>query len=348
MYDREVLKALAGLGVELHLLLPAGAPVKPAPGWALHLTRRHLWNYYEYNWLFLGRVLRLRRRPGFDLLRIHSLTLAPLGWLVQRLARCPVTAQVHHVEAGRPAERLEGAFLRGCRLVTTLSRFSSQQLVQAYRLAPERIRIVPPGVDPKYCPQPPDERLQARLGLSGRPALFYLGSLIPRKNLLVLLEAFQKVHHSIPPARLVLGGRGPQEGELRARAAELGILDAVIFAGEVPEQEKVAYYNLADVYLLPSRLEGFGMSAAEAMACGKPVVAANAASLPEVIVDGVTGCLAGPDRPDDFAGAILRLLHDEPLRRALGQAGRARAITQFSWEVSAKKLQQSYEEIIMM
>jgi len=113
----------------------------------------------------------------------------------------------------------------------------------------------------------------------------------------------------------------------------------------VPEEEKVDLYNLADIFVLPSLLEGFGMVAAEAMACGKPVVASNASSLPEVVEDGKTGLLANPACVDDFTDQVLRLLRDESLRKRLGGAGRERVLRNFSWDVAARKTLEVYQRV---
>ena len=144
--------------------------------------------------------------------------------------------------------------------------------------------------------------------------------------------------------RLLLVGRGESEETLRQQSLELGLAQAVCFAGHVPEAEKVAWYNLANLFVQPSRLEGFGLSAAEAMACGKPVVASRAGSLPEVVAEGETGLLCNPDKPADFAQAILRLVADRPMADAMGQAGLARVQRLFQWDESARRTLALYAE----
>lgn len=346
VFDREILKRLAGLDVQVQILLPENLPVEAVSSWKLYRTAGHRWNYYEYNWIFLRKVLSLARDPGFDLLRIHSPTLAPLGWITRRLTRRPVAAQIHHLDGNRLAGWMSHLIMHTCDLITTDSDFSRQQILERYRVPQGRIQVASPGVDEKFCPQPGNERLAEQLGVAGSPVLFYLGSLIPRKNLTFLLDVLAIVLKEVPRARLVLAGSGYQERALRDRAEALGLTERVIFPGPIPEEEKVAYYNLADIFVLPSFLEGFGLVAAEAMACGKPVVAANAASLPEVVADEQTGYLADPHRPEDFAGKILRLLQDEPLRRAMGQAGLERVRRLFSWDASALEIRKSYERVI--
>ena len=133
---------------------------------------------------------------------------------------------------------------------------------------------------------------------------------------------------------------------LRQLARNLGLAEVVRFVGFVPEAEKVAYYNLADVFVLPSHMEGFGLSAAEAMACGKPVVASRAGALPEVVSDGVTGLLCDPGTPGEFAEAIVRLLGDRQLAVGMGQAGQERVRRLFHWDKAAQQVLSIYAELV--
>ncbi len=344
VYDREILKGLAALGVEVHIPLPSGEPAEDAPGWRLYRCGRHLRYTYEYNVLFARRVLALGRR--YHLLRIHSPSLAPLGALARAANGRPVVAHYHHVEAGRAVQnRLTRAFIGGYALVTTDSAFCVRQLVEGFDVPEERIVVAYPGVAAKYQPQARDAALRARLGPVERTLLLYLGALEPRKNLRFLLDVFRAARGAPgPELHLAIAGRGPQETELRAYAQELGLGPYVTFVGAVAEAEKVALYNAADLFVFPSRLEGFGMVVAEAMACGAPVVSSNAASLPEVVGDA--GLLAAPDDVEGFAAQVARLAQDEALRGELGRQGRARVRSLFSWEQAAEITLAAYRRVV--
>jgi glycosyltransferase involved in cell wall biosynthesis len=160
VFDREILKGMAKLGVQVQILLPENPlPVEAVSGWEIYRTTRHCWNYYEYNWIFLRKLLGLARDPGFDLLRIHSPTLAPLGWVFKRLTGRPVTAQIHHLDRNRVAGWMAWLILHACDLITTDSQFSRQQIIERYHVLQERIQVVSPGVDEKFCPQPANEHL---------------------------------------------------------------------------------------------------------------------------------------------------------------------------------------------
>jgi len=134
--------------------------------------------------------------------------------------------------------------------------------------------------------------------------------------------------------------------ELRGRAARLGVADHVVFTGYVPEADKADVFNLADIFLFPSAMEGFGLTVAEAMSSGLPVVASNRGSIPELVMEGETGFVADPAREGDFVVRLLMLLRDAPLRRRLGAAGRARADGLYRWERCVEGTRRVYEATV--
>ena len=139
------------------------------------------------------------------------------------------------------------------------------------------------------------------------------------------------------------GHRRPHQETLRRQAADLGLTDAVVFTGYVSDTELVYLYNAAAVFVLPSLCEGFGLPILEAMACGTPVVASAAGSLPEVIGDA--GLLCNVGEPAAFRKAIERILRDPALRATLRERGLKRA-EQFSWEESARLTQNIFEQLV--
>lgn len=293
VYDREILTRLVGLGVEVQVILPAGLPCPQVAN--LRIVRvplRRGYRWFVSNPVFVPYVATAYRRRPFDLLRVHSLRFTgPAALVARRLfgLPVPVVAHHHHLDRDRWTNHVERRVAHGCDLIITGSQFARQQLIAELGVSPERVKVVHYGVGEGYGPLPPDQKLATRLGVTGRKVLLYLGSLKPRKNLPLLLEAFRLVLRERRDIRLILAGRGESEEALRGQATQLGLEDDVYFGGFVPEAEKVAWYNLADVFVFPSRLEGFGLVAVEAMACAKPVVASRAGALPEVVADGETG-----------------------------------------------------------
>ena len=353
VYDREILTRLAGLGAEVEAILPAGLPCPQVSN--LRVTRvplRRGYRWFVSNPVFVPYIAQVYRRRPFDLLRVHSLRFTgPAALAARHLLGLPVpvVAHHHHVEWDRWTNHVDQRVARRCDLIITGSRFARRQLISELGVGPERVEVVHNGVRRAYRSLPRDDELAARLGVAGRKVLLYLGSLKPRKNLGVLLEAFRLVLRERKHAHgvhLLLAGRGESEEALQRKAMQLGLQGAVSFAGFVPEGEKVAWYNLADIFVLPSRLEGFGLVAAEAMACGKPVVASRAGALPEVVADSETGILCDPDDPADFARAIVMLLEHPSLADAMGRAGLARVKSLFQWDETARRTLELYEEAV--
>lgn len=195
---------------------------------------------------------------------------------------------------------------------------------------PERIRIIHPGVDlEKFHPPGSDSALalRDRLGIAPRaPVVVSLARFVPRKGMDTLLQAFALLRNSLPEARLVLAGSGPDLPRLVKIAAGLGVSDFVVFPGRLPDADLPALLSLG-VFALLSRqterdVEGFGMVLVEAQACGSPVVAANSGGMPDAVGPGA-GTIVPPDDPEAAANALSRYLLDPREAAAAGQFGRA-------------------------
>lgn len=235
----------------------------------------------------------------------------------------PVVAHHHHVDRNWLNPVIERRVIEACDLVTTDSQFSREQLARELQVNTSHVAVVYAGIARRFEPQPKDERLAARLGLKGHKILLFLGGLKSRKNVGLLLEVFRDVVAEMGDrVRLLIAGLGSEEKALRRKARDLSIADKVVFAGYVPEADKVRFYNLADVYVHSSSLERFGMTASEAMSCSKPVVTSRVGSLPEAVADGETGFLVPPGDRQRFAEHIVTLLQNEAPARQLGEAGR--------------------------
>ena len=352
VYEREVLKHLALRGARIDLILPGQATCWPnVPNWHVHRT----WlpkgfRWYVSNLVFPSYIKQVYDQQPFDLLRVHSLRfVGPAALWARRRYRLPVpvVAHHHHVDRNWLNPVIERHVIEACDLVVTVSEFSRRQLAEELDVDISRVVVVYNGISRRLKPQPRDRVLAEKLGLDERKALLFLGGLKPRKNLPFLLEVFGTIVAELGDGiRLVIAGSGNEEKALRRQARELDIADKIIFTGYVPETDKAKLYNLADVYVHPSSLEGFGMTPGEAMSCGKPVVATAAGSLPEVIVDGETGFLVPLGNQQQFAERIVTLLQDEPLARQFGEAGRCRVEALFRWEMVAQRLEEFYQQVL--
>jgi len=168
--------------------------------------------------------------------------------------------------------------------------------------------------------------------------------LAPQKGLPVLLQAVRALIDRGHRVDLVVAGSGEDEAALRREAHDLGILDRVRFAGQV--DDVAALIRTFDLFVLPSRWEGFGLVLLEAMAESRPIVATRVGGIPEVVADGETGLLVPPDDPAALTEAIAALIRDPARRRALGRAGHARFHRRFTAERMAEETAAVYDEAI--
>jgi len=226
------------------------------------------------------------------------------------------------------------------------SEFARRQLAAELGARTDHVAVVPYGVDARFAPRPPRADLRARYELGTGPVALFLGGLKPRKNLPTLLETWAAVTARHPDARLLIAGGGPLLGSLRALAESRRLGGSVRFTGYVPEAEKADHFNLADVFVFPSAMEGFGLAVAEAMASGLPVVASDRGAIPELLADGEGGFLCDPARPELLGDRLQRLLADAPLRAKLGAANAERIERHFRWERCVAATRRVYEDAI--
>ena len=245
------------------------------------------------------------------------------------------------------------ATARGSAHILTLSEAAKADIVKFLDVPPEMITPTYLAADERFHPKlgaERDEAVRAKYDLPDRFVL-YLGGFDVRKQVNQLLLAYTYVGpgmgEEIP---LVIAGRAPEWGtsvfpDLPKYAADLKIANWVRWLGYVDEADKPSLYRLADVFVFPSRYEGFGLMALEAMASGTPVVANEISSIPEVVGDAAYLVPDGDARA--MGAAIISLLLQEPLREALVNQGLARA-TAFSWRKTAKETLAVYEQVMSL
>jgi D-inositol-3-phosphate glycosyltransferase len=254
-----------------------------------------------------------------------------------------------------PAARLEAErdMIAGADRILVPTPAEVENLVRLYEAAPGRVRVVRPGVDPALFSPRPKEEARRRLGLSGRTVMLFLGRLQPLKGPDVAIRAAAEAMRRglAPDAVLVVlggpsgpGGRAYVDG-LRRLAAREGLADRVEFLNPRPHEELPWVYSAADVLLMPSRSESFGLASLEAQACSLPVVAASVGGLRHVVEDGVTGFLVEGREPSPYAQRLVQVLGDPDLAGDLGRAGRRRAAA-FGWEEATDGVLDVYTELL--
>ncbi len=230
------------------------------------------------------------------------------------------------------------------RRLISVSAYTRKMLVERCGLSPDRIVVIPEGVEPTFRPLPEEtvDTFRRRRGLPDGPVLLHVGNTQPRKNVEGLLRALAILRQWNSRIILLQVGGTPTPSQRQLIAAQ-GLESNIRFLGPVPDEDLVLLYNVADVFVFPSLYEGFGFPPLEAMACGTPVVASNASSLPEVVGDA--GFLVDPHSPEAIAEAVRRVLEDTRLAEELHRRGLERART-FSWERTARETLAVYESLL--
>ena len=335
-YARSLYRALRTVAPEadVRLLVPPTPPAKNNaavilwrlliyPFWA-HRQQGEVNHVIDHSY---GHLL-IALNPSHTVVTVHD--IAPLifpgrGWGLSSLAW-----------------RLALKNMQRTRHLVTDSAFIAAQLRR--RLKGVNARVIPLGVDTCFHQFSSSELERARrwLALPDGPFLLHVGHTQPRKNLEGLLQALTILHRKGHRVPLVQVGGWPSSAQM-ALIGNLGLEHSVHFWGRADEKTLLSLYNLAAVLVFPSFYEGFGLPVLESMACGTPVVAANAAALPEVVGDA--GLLVNPKDPESIAEAIARILDDSSLADDLRWRGLERA-RRFTWRRTAEKTLVFYRQIL--
>lgn len=227
--------------------------------------------------------------------------------------------------------------------IVTVSEFSRQEIHELLGIPLEKISVV---YNAASCSPQTEEfsGVAQQYGIC-KPYLLYVGNVEPRKNIVRLIQAFErlKAEHGIEHQLVLAGGKGWQNGELEQIVKESPVRQDIIFTGFVSQGAKNALYKNASAFVFPSLYEGFGIPPLEAMEMGCPVVCSNAASLPEVVGDAA--CLVNPTDTEDIAQGIYRVLTDDSYKQKLIENGYVQK-EKFSWEISAQRMMKICADVL--
>jgi len=341
-------------------ILPEKAPLKvlqPLNFYELAASRLgFLPEPFAFSLRAFGRLTdHLRRDHAFDL--VHDVQCLGYGLLGLRALGLPVVTTVHHpLSIDRRASFVRDETLgdaigtakfypigmqsfvaRHLDCVFTSSEVSARQIVRDYGVRPERIRNVRNGLDTDlFSPDAGTRKNENEILCVGR-------STDPNKGIATLIRA---LGHLPKHVTLTLVDDDSPDNQVRRWADEAGVRDRLQLTGRVASNDLVNLYRRAAVVVVPSRYEGFGLPAVEAMACGTPVVAARSGALPEVLEMTGGGILAERDNPSSIAGAIQELLGNAEIRSLMAKRGRERVVETFSWPHVAAATAAVYAEIV--
>jgi len=285
---------------------------------------------------------------GVDVLHVHyALPFAASAYLARQLLKprsLGVVTTLHGTDITvvgiEPAYyRITQFSIQSSDRVTAVSRFLKERAEESFGIT-RPIDVIYNFVDPEVFK--PRRRAGLRLAPPQSRVLMHVSNFRKVKNIPIVIQVFAEVRKKLQ-AKLVMVGDGPEKPAAEQQVRELGIERDVLFLGNQDAMEELL--PLADVFLLPSSSESFGLVALEAMSAGVPVVASNVGGLPEVIEHGATGYLHDPTHVAGFVASVLKLLANDPLRRAMGRRGRLRARQRFSTDEMVDRYIQVYDSL---
>ncbi|MFH1485429.1 MAG: glycosyltransferase [Chloroflexota bacterium] len=322
------------------------------------LEKEHLFSHLPE---FLYNVRRFVDLEGtaYSLVHSHYWLSAWIGRALQQEWGIPHVAMFHtlgevknRARAGENETELrigtERAVIASADYVVAPSLSERSQLLRLYEAVPQRIEVVPCGVDTQQFR--PTDKVSARgeLGFCEAQLILFVGRIEPLKGIDLLLKAVGSLTDTCNLRVILIGGDYHSSAEierLRQIAEEQGIGQKVDFLGAIEHEKLPLYYNAANVCVVPSYYESFGMAALEALACGTPVIASRVGGLDDIVQDGQTGYLIPWHCPEPFAERLELLLGNERLQQVLGKAGHAFAQS-FAWPAITDRIVSLYERAL--
>jgi N-acetyl-alpha-D-glucosaminyl L-malate synthase BshA len=345
----ELAHALADRGHEVHLA-SADLPFRwrwGTPGLSFERVETPSYPLFrepQYLIALTNTLVRLSRTHQLDVLHAHyAVPHATAAYLAHQILSAHGT-DITLVGSDASYADVVAFSIEGSHGITAVSESLKRDTETALGIKRE-IRVIPNFLDTSVWTRRPDPSLRTRLCSSAacESVIVHVSNFRPVKRVGMVLEIFRRLQTKVR-ARLVMIGDGPDriEAERQADAARMG--NTVEFVGE--QQDLVPWLSTADLFLLPSSQESFGLAALEAMSCGVPVVASRVGGLPEVIVHGTTGFVCNPDDIDGMAECARLILTDRARRDAMGEAAARDVRARFSADAIVPRYEAFYEEVL--
>jgi phosphatidyl-myo-inositol dimannoside synthase len=260
-------------------------------------------------------ALRMAMTNRIDIVFCGHIRMTPLAATIAKLIHKPLWVQVHGIEAWGELSWPHRASLESATLVTSVSRYTRHRLLAWIGLDPARVKVLPNTVDPCFRPKPKPALLLSRYDLHGKKVLLTVSRLASSERYKGhdrVIRALPQVLHKYPRAAYLIVGEGDDRTRLEDVANEVGVRDKVHFAGLVAPEELSDHYCLADVFVMPSTGEGFGIALLEAMAAGVRVIGGNRDGSVDPLADGALGTLVDPDNGCELTQAICTAMAGRP------------------------------------
>lgn len=355
----ELAMALAEAGDEVHVIsyaLPSRLSFT-SPRIYFHevvVPRYPLFEYPPYSLALATKMVEVARHQKLDVMHVHyavpNAVSAVLARQILAPQPLPVVTTLHGTDVtlvGNDPNYLETTRygIVQSDAVTAVSESLRLETVEQLGVLTKTIHVVPNFIDPARFEAARGSDGARRWAKPGERTLVHISNFRPVKRVLDVVEIFERVHREVR-SRLILVGDGPERGKVEQVCRERDLCHAITFIGSLPLIEEILVG--ADLFLLPSETESFGLAALEAMSCEVPVIATTAGGLPEVVMDGQTGFLRPVGDVDGMAAAAVDLLSDEPKRLGFAAAGRKLAVDRFAQDVIVGRYRELYERVVAL
>lgn len=309
---------------------------------------------FEHSLTRAGLLLVAGWRP--DVIHAHDWLVAQTAHTLRQVTGSPVVVTVHATEHGRqqgwltePVPRaihsVERWLCREAAAVIACSRFMAGQVSELFQLDPDEVRVIGNGAD--IDPAEPRSQVETTgsKAYRGQPLLVFAGRLVHEKGLQELIKALPLLRQELPGLRLVVAGAGQQLADQQDRAARYGVSDLICWAGFLDAAELAGLLAAADLVVVPSLYEPFGMVALEAQLAGTPVAVSDTGGLAELVEPGRTGLRFAPQDPAAIAAAVREVAADPAAARRWAAAARQRARDEFGWAAVASRTAEVYAAV---
>jgi len=297
--------------------------------------------------IFLMRslIFVIKERP--DLIISGHSSLSPIAWFCRAIFKINYWVFIYGIEVWGPLRFFEKRALSSANLIFSISKFTREILVKNLKIDLKKIHILSNFVDPnQFKPEPKSKILIDKYKLEGKQILLTVSKLNPLEKYKghdLIIRVMAELNKEFPNLVYLIVGEGGDKKRIKNLVFNQGLEKEVIFTGEVDNKLLLNFYNLADIFCMPSRGEGFGFVYLEAAACEKPVIAARIGGASEAVSDNKTGFLINPDNLSELRMALRKLLNNKELRDKMGKEGRKMVIEKFSFEAAEKKLRNKIE-----
>jgi glycosyltransferase involved in cell wall biosynthesis len=363
---------LARLGVNVHVITkdaPGASDFESSEGVQIHRVPLYPPEIPQEDWVswtlqfnvaLLEKAIPLinERIGKVHVLHAHDWLVAHAAIALKHAYRIPLVATIHATEYGRHQGNLPGPMQKlihqiewwlTFESVRTIccSNYMQDEVIRIFELPEDKVSVIPNGIEyDLFRTDAKSEQLRRQFIEPDSRMVFFVGRLVYEKGVQTVIEAMPKVLEEVPDLRFLVAGTGPHTRALQVMIDELGLADKIKLLGFVDADVLVKFYKCADLTVVPSLYEPFGMVVLEAMVAGCPVIVADTGGLKEIVVHEETGLCFKPGNPESLAQAMIRVLKNEDLAQRLTSDAHKFIEEKYNWELIARHTVDIYQRSI--